>query len=63
MDVRNNIHILNANLQITDNTKFLGKTIDCKLKFNKHVNSVLNKVSRVSGMIWRGRNILAQKNR
>ena len=37
--------------------------IDCKLNFNKHVNNVLNKVSRVSGMIWRGRSILSQKIR
>ena len=51
MDVQNIICMTNINIQSTEDIKFLGITIDCKLNFNKHVNNVLNKVNRVSVMI------------
>ena len=57
MDVRNNIQISNANFQSTEDIQFFGKTIYRKLNFN----NILKKENRVSGMIWRGRNVLSQK--
>ena len=61
MDVQNKIYVSNISLQSTEDIRFFGIIIYCKLNFNKHVNNVLNKVNKVSGMICRGRNILSQK--
>ena len=63
MTLRSNIHISNAYLQSTENIQLLGITISRKVNFNKHVNKVLNKVSRISAMVWKDSDILSQKIR
>ena len=42
----------------TDNTKFLGIIVDNHLNFKAHVNSICNKTSKVTGLLFRLNNIL-----
>ena len=48
-----NISIRNERLTQTSTAKFLGITIDEKLNFREHIQNVICKVGRVSGLIWR----------
>ena len=61
MDIHNNIHISNVNLQSNYIVNLFGITIYRKLNFNKHANNILNKGTRASGMVRRDRYILSQK--
>ena len=43
----------------TDSIKFLGVTIESKLKWNEHVKNLLSKVSVNKNLIGKARNILS----
>ena len=52
------IFVRNQRILETTSAKFLGITIDDKLNFHHHISNVLSKVGRVSGLIWRIKNIV-----
>ena len=54
------VRISNETLQQTRCMKFLGVTIDDKLKFDSHCDVLLGKLSRVSAIIWKSRDILSK---
>ena len=56
-----NISIRNERLTRTSTAKFLGITIDEKLNFREHIQNVICKVSRVSGLIWRIKGTVPRK--
>ena len=56
-----NVNTLNFGpgvINATDNTKFLGITIDRNLKFKSHVSTISTKLAKVSGILFRLNNIL-----
>ena len=56
-----NICIRNENLVLVQQAKFLGITIDDKLKFEEHANNVVTKLSRISGIIWKSKDVLPKR--
>ena len=52
-----NLLILGENIHNSEKSNFLGIVIDQKLTFEAHVNELLTKLSRVSGVLWRSRNL------
>ena len=46
-------YLNNQNLDFQDSVKFLGVTVDKKLKFNPHIISVCRKVSRSIGIMYK----------
>ena len=50
-----------GSINLTENTKFLGVTIDNNLKFKSHVALLCVKLAQVSGMLFRLNNILPVK--
>ena len=56
-----NISIRNERLTQTSTAKFLGITIDEKLNFREHIQNVICKVGRVSGLIWRIKGTVPRK--
>ena len=52
-----NLIIPGENIHISEKSNFLGIVIDHKLTFEAHVNELLTKLSRVSGVLWRSRNL------
>ena len=56
-----NICIRNQNLKLVNNIKFLAIIIDDKLKFLNQVNDVITKLSRVSEITWKSKEILPKE--
>ena len=56
-----NICIRNESLKLVNNAKFLGIIIDDKLKFENHVYDVIAKLSKVSGIIWKSKEVLPKE--
>ena len=52
------ITIQNQLLNKTINAKFLGITIDEKLKFEIHINNVISKINKVTGILWKTKEIV-----
>ena len=61
IDLNNKVSLCNAELCYVDNVKFLGLTVDNRLKFNVHIADVCKKVSRVVGVLYKVRDILPTK--
>ena len=40
-------------IQQTDHIKYLGVTIDSQLTFSQHITTVVKKVSRITGLMFR----------
>ena len=55
------VQICDQNLILVDNVEFLGVSIDNRLTFKLHCESIVNRLSRVCGILWRLRNILTPK--
>ena len=47
-----NIFLNGQDLEFVDFTKFLGVTIDDKLKYNKHIEEICSKISKSLGIIY-----------
>ena len=52
----------NANVCFLDDIKFLGITLDNKLKFKEHISNVCLKLSKAVGIMFRLKNFLPQKS-
>ena len=50
-------------LSITSSYKFLGVSLDNQLKFNEHANSVLSKISKSNGILYKIRKLLTPEAR
>ena len=48
-----NLLLENVPLSCTNKMKILGVTLDDRLKFDRHINDICTKISRLSGMLWR----------
>ena len=47
------IHMNNKKIEYVSSTRFLGLTIDDKLKFNKHINEISKKISKNIGILYK----------
>ena len=59
-DNLSNVYFNNDKLEWVDSLRYLGLIIDCKLKFNIHINELSKKVSRVSGAMYSISSLLPQ---
>ena len=48
-------------IQQADNVKYLGVLIDAQLTFKNHISSVIKKVSRITGLMYKIRNFVDNK--
>ena len=53
-----NIMLSGTSIKIVDDTKFLGVIISSNLNWNKHIDVVLNKISKTTGIISKVRHLL-----
>ena len=49
----NNLKIGDCNLNVLNECKYLGLTIDSKLRFNSHINNIASKVSKTVGIMYK----------
>ena len=57
------IQLNNKEIKLVDSCKFLGINIDSKFTFKNHIQLVLGKISKHSGILYRIRNKLTKKAR
>ena len=57
----NRVKINNIHLPFIEEHKFLGVTIDPKLKFNKHINSIASKISKSVGIFYKIKGFLSRE--
>ena len=55
-----NISLNNTQIQYASSVRFLGVEIDNKLKFNNHINSISNKISKNAGVLYKLRQFVPQ---
>ena len=55
---KNNIKIKNMEIKEVQEAKFLGVIIDNNLTWKSHIVDVINKVSKLSGLIYKIRNLI-----
>ena len=58
---RNVVKINGVNLPFINEHKFLGVTIDPKLKFNKHINLITSKISKSVGIFYKFKSFLSRE--
>lgn len=61
-DVVSAIVVNGVNLNFSESTKFLGLEVDKKLKFNVHLSTVSDKLSKVVGIMYKLSQYLSQKS-
>ena len=55
------IQFLNTSISANDQIKYLGITIDSRLKFEEHIGIVAKKISRSLGVMCKLKNVLPPK--
>ena len=61
IDFSNKICLENSELDYVNRVKFLGLTLDDKLKFSVHLSNICNKLSSVIGILYRVKDVLPTK--
>ena len=56
-----NIRLHDQPVKIIDDAKFLGVRIDCRLKFNLHIDYICSKISKSIGILFRLREVVPKQ--
>ena len=59
--LKNELKLNNKTLPIVEHTKFLGITIDNKLSWTTHINSIISKISVNKNLLAKARHLLTPK--
>ena len=59
--LKNELKLHNKTLPIVEQTKFLGITIDNKLSWTQHINSIISKISVNKNLLAKARHLLTPK--
>ena len=62
IDLNCKVRMNNTDVEYFDSHKFLGLTLDTKLKFRGHISSICGKLSKAVGIIYRVSEFLPQKS-
>ena len=62
-DINIDINVCGETLERVNNYKYLGVIFDSKLKFNEHADSIIKKLDKKLGFMWRTKNKLNYNSR